>query len=299
MSKKWNTKMFSDYVFENFGDEFKVIGEYVNNNKPILMYHKTCDREFTIRPGNFKTRKRCSLCHGMFKKTTSQFKKEVFELVGNEYEVLGEYITAKDNIKIKHIICDRVYETTPDSFVNAGSRCFNCLPNKPKSTKEHYEEVATLTDSEYELLGEYTGSKKNTLYVHHVCKTSFEKIPELFLIGIRCPKCGLNKRSGKNHYRYNPNLTKEERLQRDMFNGEIKKWRNAIYKRDNYTCGKCGNVGHKLNAHHLNSWNTHESERFDLDNGQTLCKTCHKEFHSKFGYGNNTKKQFEEFTASH
>ena len=297
MSKKWNTEIFREYVFNNFGDEFRVVGEYTNNNEPISMYHKECGREFTVRPSNFKTRKRCPLCHRNFKKTTSQFKKEVFKMVGNEYEVISEYITAKDKIKMKHAICNKIYETTPDKFINAGSRCFNCMPNKPKNTDEHREEVVLITNNEYSLLGDYINSKTRTMYIHHACKTIFEKTPEVFLTGIRCPKCGLNQRSGKNHYRYNSELSKEERLQRDMFNGELKKWRNAIYKRDNYTCGKCGNFGSKLNAHHLNSWDAHKDKRFDVDNGITLCVSCHKKFHSIFGYGNNTKEQFKIFTA--
>lgn len=298
MSRKWTTKMFSDYVIDNFDDEFEVKGEYVNNNTPILMYHKECGREFTIRPGNFKTRKRCSLCYGKFKKTTKQFKEEVFSLVGNEYEVLGEYETSKHNIKIKHVNCNHIYGVTPDDFLNGGNRCPNCAPNKPKTTKEFFEEVELLTDGEYELISEYEGSKTDATYIHHTCGTVFNKIPKLFLIGIRCPKCGLESRTGENHYRYNFELTEEERLRRDMFNGEIKKWRNKIYARDSYTCVICNSYGGKLNAHHLNSWDVHKEERFLMENGITLCEECHKDFHSTYGYGKNTKIQFELYRAS-
>lgn len=298
MSIKWTTEMFADYVFNNFDDEFEVKGEYVNNLTPILMYHKKCNRIFHITPGNFKTRKRCSLCHGNFKKTTKQFKNEVFKVVGNGYEVLSEYKTAKHNVKIKHLICNHVFKVTPDDFLNGGNRCPNCAPNKPKDTETFQEEVSRITGSKYELIGDYTGSKEETAYIHHACGTVFNKTPELFLSGIRCPKCGLKKRSGENHYRYNFELTKEDRLQRDMFSGEIKKWREAIYRRDNFTCKICNQFGCKLNAHHLNSWNTHENERFALSNGITLCEQCHKTFHSIYGYGYNTKKQFKEFVAS-
>lgn len=50
-----------------------------------------------------------------------------------------------------------------------------------------------------------------------------------------------------------------------------------------------------VNAHHLYSWKSYPLLRFDIDNGITLCKKCHINFHKKFGYGNNTKEQFIEY----
>ena len=299
MSRRLTTEMFIDYVFDNFDDEFEVRGEYLGNKTPILMYHKECDREFTIRPSNFKTRKRCSLCHGTFKKTTSQFKKEVFDAVGIEYEVLGEYTLARANIKMKHKKCGHEYETTPDSFLNSGSRCHKCAGNQPKNTDIFKKEVFERSQNEYKVVGEYVN--KNTLVEmeHTECGHIFDMRPDDFLNGGQgCPPCGIKRRSGKNHYKYNPNLTEEERQRRDMFNGEIKKWRNVIYKRDNYTCAKCGAYGRRLNAHHINSWNEHEDKRFDLENGITLCESCHKNFHSEYGYGNNNEHQFNKFIAT-
>ena len=167
MSRKWTTEKFINYVFENFGKEFEVRGEYLGNNTPILMYHKECDREFTIRPSNFKTRKRCSLCHGTFKKTTKQCKEEVFNVVGDEYQVLGEYTLARSNIKMKHIKCGFVYLTTPDSFLNSGSRCHKCAGNQPKNTEIFKEEVFGLTENEYRVIGEYK-NKRTPIKLKHV-----------------------------------------------------------------------------------------------------------------------------------
>lgn len=80
-----------------------------------------------------------------------------------------------------------------------------------------------------------------------------------------------------------------------MFSGESKKWRENIFKRDKYTCIICSSKGVKLNAHHLNSWNKFKEERFLESNGITLCDSCHRDFHKKYGYGDNTKKQFEDY----
>lgn len=53
-------------------------------------------------------------------------------------------------------------------------------------------------------------------------------------------------------------------------------WRKAIFERDDYTCKECGIQGGYLEAHHIKSWARHPNLRFDMDNGVTLCKACHK-----------------------
>lgn len=39
------------------------------------------------------------------KKTTEEFKQEVYNLTENEYIVLGEYINANEKIEFLHILC--------------------------------------------------------------------------------------------------------------------------------------------------------------------------------------------------
>ena len=59
---------------------------------------------------------------------------------------------------------------------------------------------------------------------------------------------------------------------------EVTEWREAVYKRDNYTCQECGIKGN-IHAHHIKSWAEYPELRFDIDNGITLCEGCHGEIH--------------------
>jgi len=108
-----------------------------------------------------------------------------------------------------------------------------------------------------------------------------------------CPSCARPR--GERHHSYNPNLTDEERIaHRDTRSNVV--WREAVYKRDQYTCQVCGDSrGGNLIAHHLNSYTDYPEQRYDIENGVTLCADCHMRFHHLFSYYHNTRDQFEDW----
>ena len=84
--------------------------------------------------------------------------------------------------------------------------------------------------------------------------------------------------------------------------GNIKKWRQDVWKRDNFTCQCCGKTINDivLNAHHIRNFSDCEELRYDVDNGITLCEECHSMFspngfHHIYGVKNNTREQLEEY----
>lgn len=73
-------------------------------------------------------------------------------------------------------------------------------------------------------------------------------------------------------------------------------WAKRIKYRDNYCCVVCGAENKKkLESHHLDAWASYPELRIDIQNGVSLCTTCHNQYHSMFGKGENTRYQFYEF----
>jgi hypothetical protein len=102
---------------------------------------------------------------------------------------------------------------------------------------------------------------------------------------------GLN--SGEKAINWKGGLTPESKRIRNSC--EYIFWRKQIYIRDNFTCTICNEHGGRLNAHHINNFADFPELRFVIDNGITMCKKCHKEFHKTCGKQNNTKEQLDEF----
>lgn len=76
---------------------------------------------------------------------------------------------------------------------------------------------------------------------------------------------------------------------------KIKKWRKNILENNDYTCQKTCIKGGKLVAHHIQNFAQFPELRFVVDNGITLSKQSHIEFHKIYGLINNTLEQIEEF----
>ena len=81
---------------------------------------------------------------------------------------------------------------------------------------------------------------------------------------------------------------------------EYCQWRISVFARDKYRCQCCGDksgCGHtvELHAHHINNWSDYPEQRYNVDNGITMCSNCHMLFHSIYGKRNNNYSQLQEF----
>ena len=95
-------------------------------------------------------------------------------------------------------------------------------------------------------------------------------------------------KSGKNSNFWKGGISKlSDRIKASY---KYRNWRRKVFKRDNWTCQNCSQIGNELHPHHLkqfamilqqNNIKTVEEafnckELWDINNGKTLCRECHK-----------------------
>jgi 5-methylcytosine-specific restriction endonuclease McrA len=82
-----------------------------------------------------------------------------------------------------------------------------------------------------------------------------------------------NSIKGENHYNWKGGIT--PLVQKIRGSLAYKNWRKAVFKRDDYTCILCGAKEH-IEADHIKRFAYYPELRFNVDNGRTLCHSCHK-----------------------
>lgn len=209
MSKRRTTKQFKQDIYNLVGDEYTVLGRYKNAKTKILMRHNTCGFEWSVMPTSIiNMGSRCPECakvklRNKFGKSQSDFEREVYDLVEDEYTVLGQYKNAKTKILIKHNECGFEWEVLPWQFINSGSRCPKCASEEmglklSKNQKEFEKQLKDKFGSQHEVLGEYINAKTEIKIKHKKCGTIWKTTPNsIFASKIGCPKCSLVKKTHK------------------------------------------------------------------------------------------------------
>ncbi|MDR1218262.1 MAG: HNH endonuclease [Treponema sp.] len=75
-------------------------------------------------------------------------------------------------------------------------------------------------------------------------------------------------------------------------------WRGAVFRRDNYECQICHRTfpAEELEAHHIKPFSVAPELQFFVDNGLTLCHSCHVKTDS-YGRGAKALKRSENGNA--
>lgn len=182
------------------------------------------------------------------------------------------------------------------AFKRGQRQCKKCAAKQSaEKNRFTYNEVKNIFEEKGAVLlsKEYINTQTPLEYICPKCGEHAFMSLSNFQKGYNCSNCKRLRFKGENNPHYNPLLSDYDRQELGRYEEGYKAFRRSVFARDKQ-CVICGASKNKI-VHHLDGYSENPEKRTDINNAVTLCEECHKKFHSKHGYGGNTKEQFNEF----
>ena len=119
------------------GSEYKQLSPYIRSHSKIKVKHTKCGTTYMVTPKDFLKGERCPVCNGNIKKSTEEFRKEVYTLTDGEYILVSRYKNNYTQVSIKHKKCGHTYKVRPHDFLS-GNRCPYCRESKGEKLVEKF-----------------------------------------------------------------------------------------------------------------------------------------------------------------
>lgn len=257
------------------------------------------------------------------KKLTLEEIKERLAIINPNIEILSkEYIGNQKPLKCKCKIDGNEWNPNWDGL-RLGRGCPVCGGNFRPSLEEVKLRVLNINSNIEILSKKYINARTNLdckcLIDGHEWKISYDNIHH----GYGCPQCKIKAQSGENNWNWKGGISSLA----EHLRGKLGKWKCDSIKNCDY---KCDVTGEKFDTiHHPYGFNQIVREATNCLNisiyneineytglelkqiedkclelhykhglGVCLTEDAHKEFHSIYGYGDNTPEQYEEFKTN-
>jgi hypothetical protein len=244
----------------------------------------TCNKSFRVKPSHYNKRFNCS------KECLTEYFKVT--LVGDKNPNWRNGISKKERVCI---FCGKAFtnhHALPGTYCSR--RCQNTKQAWDKRDKAAEKRANTprpvkIKKPNKKYHCSYCGTAEVARKVKG-CKTCYTKMTSKETECKYCKKvfvqkaghhrvycsrhCADKGRKGPGNPNYKGGITPENKKFRAS--DEYKAWRKDVFVRDRYTCVQCGQLGWELHADHIKPFAYYPELRLDVNNGRTLCKSCHQ-----------------------
>lgn len=305
--------MYDEYTYKEdlnkINKNIICIGHFVNKSTKIEHQCLVDGNVWSIAPKTVLRGIGCPACKANKSKLTydkiyNSILKDGCTLLTTEECFNGEKNTVPPS-KIKLRIqckCGGEFNKSYNEFNNSKKQCPECskldsieLKNNLLNIKMQEKVKSEFDKRGCILIDEYVNAKTLMRYVGscgHEDKVSYDSYKNRIDKTGLCSHCARRLYRGENAYNWNGGSSESQAYRKTY---ESKNFVRQVMKRDKFTCKICGHYSTDLNVHHLDGYNWCKEKRTDVENGITLCKTCHDSFHDMYGRGDNTKEQLEEY----
>ncbi|MGU8921369.1 zinc-ribbon domain-containing protein [Clostridium perfringens] len=188
MSKKKTHEEFVEEVRDKYGDEYIILGKYINSKTKILVKHNKCSHEYKVDPNALLRGNGCPACK-IINSTLSndEFQSRFYEKYGDEFTLLDEYRSSRDKMRIRHNCdyCGNHIRVMRADAILKKLKCRVC--NKLEENKVSINNQ--LRNRNLELLDEII--LKNDKYKFKCLKCNYTWMAYTYNIlkGSGCPRC--------------------------------------------------------------------------------------------------------------
>ena len=336
MPKKLSIQDVQDYITENdVNNECTLLStEYKNSTTPLSLLCNRCGQVFTrdwahLKRGRFS----CTPCANKKPTRTNITIQDVRDFIeGNDANkdcllLSEEYVNSATPLQLKCNICGQKFERDFAHIKRGRFRCAQCgiVAGAKRLVYSENEVDEIIAEKGYTRTGAYVNAStpfEVKCKRGHVTTLSFSH----FLVGHSgCKQCANLERTGE----LSPNWQGGASEVIDQLRKSITEWKYKVFARDNYTC-QITKSKKDLIVHHIISFcdlvkqaseetgipvlrkiseydNTDDFYRLEqrvrelhlIENGITMTRQIHDEFHKIYGKGNNNREQLEEFLSKH
>jgi hypothetical protein len=192
--KKRTHEEFVASIHEKMGDKYTILSNFIDYRTKILVKCNICQYEWEVRP-DVLLRGACPGCSKIKRsKSEDTFRKEIFEIHGKKYDLIGKYLNYQTRVLMKCKECGKEWFVLPSNLISKKSGCPECSKKITSETHkivhdEFIKELEMKISNKYTLLTQYVDSRTKVLVRCNVDGYEWLTLPGSLYKGI-CPKCG-------------------------------------------------------------------------------------------------------------
>lgn len=183
---------FLEKLDKKWGDNYKLIGEYINADTLTVFKHNQCKEKFEITPNQILERRvePCPSCRDKKLYMLDRFRAKLLKKHKTRYSIVGQYAGYNKKILLRDNHCGEMFWETPYNVLKKELPCKKCSTKKRILPLEEVKQrIKKYNGDMYKLAGEYMGTEKELPVMCNKCGHVFEIMPSrLFRLKV-CPNC--------------------------------------------------------------------------------------------------------------